>query len=178
MRRIMLLVFVAVSLVSIDALAADFSVAMTTDSMGVFRWSINGQLSPTLTLTRGQTYTFEIQAPGHPFDIKTAQVTGTADQFVTGVTGEGTTSGTLTFVVPTDPTTPPLFYQCEVHITMTGVIQLVAPPPVPAAGGLALGILALVLGAGGFALVRLRGAGAEPRLGTSCSRGRSRRSSA
>jgi len=157
MRRIAAIIFATISLASVDALAADFAVQMTTDAMGDFRWSINGQLSPTLTLTRGQTYTFAVQAPGHPFDIKTARVTGTLDQFTTGVTGEGTTSGTLTFVVPTDPSTPPLFYQCEVHSTMTGVIQLVAPPPAaPATGGLALGFLTLVLGASGYAFVRSR----------------------
>lgn len=159
MRKVGLLLFAAISLVSGNALAADFTVRMTTDGMGVFRWSINGQLSPTLTLARGQTYTFDVQAPGHPFDIKTAQVTGTADQFTTGVTGEGTTAGTLTFAVPTDPTTPPLFYQCEVHSSMTGVIQLVtAPPPVPGAGAFGLGLMGLAVGVGGFLALRQRGA--------------------
>lgn len=35
---------------------------------------INGQRNPTLQLVRGQTYTFAINAVGHPFWIKTAQV--------------------------------------------------------------------------------------------------------
>jgi hypothetical protein len=152
MRSIGLAALVATTLVSANALAADFSVQGTFPT-----WTINGQANPTLTLTRGQTYTFDVQAPGHPFDIKTAQVTGTADQFTTGVTGEGVTSGTLTFVVPTDPTTPPLFYQCEVHSSMTGVIQLVNAAPAPSGTRWTLAALMLALGAAGFIAFRRKG---------------------
>jgi hypothetical protein len=157
MRFVGVVVFIAFALVSTNALAADFTVRMGTDTMGTFRWSVNGQLNPALTLTRGKTYTFDVQAPGHPFDIKTAQVTGTASQFTTGVTGESTTSGTLTFVVPTDPSTPPLFYQCEAHATMTGVIQLAAPAPALPAGPWLVGLLALALGGVGLGAMRKRG---------------------
>jgi hypothetical protein len=135
------------------ALGADFNVSMGTDSGGVFRWVINGQISPTLTLTPGTTYTFAVSAPGHPFDIKTAQVTGTADQFP-GVTGQGTTSGTLTFAVPQNPPSE-LFYQCEVHSTMTGPIMFTtAGPTTPAMGTVATWGLLLALSVAGFAMLR------------------------
>jgi hypothetical protein len=148
-------IFGLLSFASKEAWAADFTVSMGTNSSGQFVWDINGQFNPTLNLLRGHTYTFAIQAPGHPFDIKTAQVTGTADQFNTGVSAQGVTNGTMTFTVPTDPTTPPLFYQCEVHSTMTGALTLVSPPA-PTAGPWAIGILALGLGIGGFFAVRAR----------------------
>jgi hypothetical protein len=153
MRRARVLAFTAFAaavFASARASAADFNVTMTTDSGGHFVWSVNGQINPQLTLTRGTTYTFQVQAPGHPFDIKTAQVTGTGSQYP-GVTGQGVTSGTLTFPVPTDPNAAPPFYQCEVHATMTGVIQLASATAAPALGpwGSALLSLAfLVAGAG------------------------------
>ena len=37
--------------------------------------------NPTLTLYRGNTYKFEIDALGHPFYIKTSKSTGTANQY-------------------------------------------------------------------------------------------------
>lgn len=39
---------------------------------------------------------------GHPFLIKTTQITGTANTYSTGVTNNGASNGTLTFVVPTN----------------------------------------------------------------------------
>jgi hypothetical protein len=154
MRYVWIAVFALLTLATRDAWAADFTVTVTTNGSGQLVWSINNQLNPTLTLVRGNTYTFDVQAANHPFDIKTAQVTGTADRFDTGVTGQGVTNGTLTFAVPTDPTTPPLFYQCEVHGTMTGVLSLVAPAPT--AGPWAVAVLAFGLALGGFLALRAR----------------------
>jgi hypothetical protein len=137
----------AVTFVSADALAADFTVTPNFPN-----WSINGQNNPPLTLVRGHTYTFAVNAPGHPFDIKTAPVTGTGMQFNTGVTGQGATNGTLTLIAPTDPSTSQLFYQCEVHSSMTGTIALVAPSPVGPPWTVAL--LAVALAGLAFAGVR------------------------
>jgi hypothetical protein len=118
-------------------------------------WTINGQFNPTLTLVRGQTYTFNVNGPGHSFYIKTvAGVTGTADAWNEGVTNNGVVTGTLTFSVPADALAT-LFYQCGVHSAMTGTIQVVDPPtPVPTAGGIYGVVLALALG--GFGLVATR----------------------
>jgi len=91
---------------------------------GSSAYVINGQSNPTLTLTEGETYTFNINAPGHPFWIKTVNSTGTGNAYNDGVTNNGIASGTITFVVPTGaPTT--LFYNCQFHSSMFGTINIV-----------------------------------------------------
>ena len=101
--------------------------SFTVSPVGSSAYNISGTNNPTLTLTRGVTYTFNISASGHPFYIKTLQSTGTGNAFNTGVTGNGMTSGTLTFTVPdTAPNT--LFYDCANHIAMTGTINIVSAP--------------------------------------------------
>jgi hypothetical protein len=79
-----------------------------------------GALNAPITLCRGSTYTFSINAPGHPFYIRLETGVG----FDNGVTGNYTAVGNLVFSVPSDaPST--LFYQCDVHELMTGPIFIV-----------------------------------------------------
>ena len=87
-------------------------------------FTINGTNNPTLTLQRNQTYTFTIsETSNHPFYIMSVQGTNTANAFTSGVTGNGTTNGTLTFSVPVSaPNT--LYYNCSIHAGMTGVINI------------------------------------------------------
>jgi predicted lipoprotein with Yx(FWY)xxD motif len=80
--------------------------------------------NPEIELERGKTYEFNVNAPGHPFLIKTNQSTGTADTFDDGVTNNGASTGTITFVVPQNAPDV-LFYNCEFHGTMTGRIRIV-----------------------------------------------------
>lgn len=83
----------------------------------------NSDDDPTIYLHRGQTYHFAVNAVGHPFYIKTAQTTGTTDQFTSGVTNNGADQGTITFTVPHDaPAT--LYYICSVHSGMSGTINI------------------------------------------------------
>jgi hypothetical protein len=97
----------------------------TVTNSGASAYTINSSSNPTLTLQRGGTYTFNINASGHPFWIKTSQVTGTGSAYNTGVTNNGTDSGTITFTVPEDaPST--LYYICQFHGSMTGTINVVA----------------------------------------------------
>lgn len=85
---------------------------------------IDETANPTLTFCRGSTYTFAVNASGHPFYIKTVQSTGTANAYNTGVTGNGSDTGNVTFVV--DSTAPStLFYDCSIHAAMAGVINIV-----------------------------------------------------
>ncbi len=92
---------------------------------GSISYIINGSSNPDLTLTRGQTYTFNINATGHPFWIKTSQVTGTDSSYNNGVTNNGRDSGTLTFTVPNDaPST--LFYICQFHSSQVGRIIIIS----------------------------------------------------
>jgi len=92
-------------------------------------WRIDGATNPTLNLIRGQTYTFNINASGHPFWIKTVNSTGTANAYSNGVTGNGTEVGTLTFVVPLNAPAS-LHYNCEFHPSMNGAINVADPVPV------------------------------------------------
>jgi len=97
----------------------------TVTNYGSSAYTINSASNPTLTLQRGGTYTFNVSAATHPFWIKTAQTTGTGNAYNTGVTGNGTASGTITFTVPNDaPST--LYYICQLHSLMKGTINIVA----------------------------------------------------
>jgi hypothetical protein len=86
-------------------------------------YTINGGNNPNLTLQRGVTYTFNLNVAGHPFYIMTVQGTDTTYAFTNGVSGNGTTNGTMTFFVPqAAPST--LYYDCSNHTAMTGVINI------------------------------------------------------
>tara|TARA_B100000809_G_scaffold242759_1_gene267146 strand:+ start:4318 stop:5481 length:1164 start_codon:yes stop_codon:yes gene_type:complete len=79
--------------------------------------------NPDFTFRRGSTYTFNVNISGHPFYINTVQGTGTANTYNSGVTNNGAVSGTITFTIPTDaPNT--LYYNCEFHGSMTGIINV------------------------------------------------------
>jgi hypothetical protein len=107
--------------------------AQTTNAVaavGSSAYRIGGTNNPALTLTRGRTYVFNLSASGHPFWIKTARITGTGSAYNNGVTGNGRSTGQLTFVVPIDaPST--LYYICEFHSPMTGTLNIIDPPVPP-----------------------------------------------
>jgi hypothetical protein len=85
--------------------------------------ALNNVTNADFTLERGKTYTFQVNAPGHPFLIKSVQGTGTANAYNNSITNNGVASGEITFTVPADaPNT--LFYNCEFHGSMTGVITI------------------------------------------------------
>jgi hypothetical protein len=90
---------------------ADFSVTSPGSS-----YTINGQTSdPTLTLVRGQTYTFSISTSTvHPFRINS-----------TGVVNNNISSGTITFAVPLVASN--YIYECSIH-HFFGRIVTVDPP--------------------------------------------------
>lgn len=96
----------------------------TITNNGTGNYVINSQVNPTLNLVRGQTYTFNINASGHPFWIKTALSLGdTADVYNNGVGNNGDDNGIIDFTVPLDaPDT--LYYNCQYHTTMRGTINI------------------------------------------------------
>ena len=104
-----------------------FNVSNSGTSAYIFTGNgLSNNSNPSLTLTKGVTYTFIINATGHPFWINQTQGTGTSNAYSSGVTGNGTASGTITFTVPNDaPAT--LFYNCQIHASMTGTITIVSP---------------------------------------------------
>ena len=98
---------------------ADEIVKFTTH--GAPAYFVNDQQNPELSLKRGNIYQFEMNTPGHPLWIKTNESPGTDNAYASGVTGNGTDKGTITFVVPKDAPVA-LFYNCQYHIVMHGKI--------------------------------------------------------
>ena len=86
---------------------------------------IDGANNPTLTLVRGQTYFFTVNATGHPFWIQTVSGGYSAGNvYNTGVTNNGTASGGITFTVAAGaPST--LYYYCQFHSSMGGTISII-----------------------------------------------------
>jgi plastocyanin len=102
------------------------SIAVQNVGASDYNFTVKGVQAndPTLTLERGKTYEFDVSAQGHPFWIKTDQVTGSSNQYNEGITNNGLSSGKLTFAVPSDaPST--LYYICQIHGNMTGIIKIV-----------------------------------------------------
>ena len=85
---------------------------------------VNGQNNPVLNLITGNHYTFNISAPSHPFYIQTSAVSFNAGNvYNTGITNNGTGSGTLTFSVSAGaPST--LYYVCSIHGGMGNQINI------------------------------------------------------
>jgi hypothetical protein len=148
MHRLSFATILAIVLFALPAQAADFTVT----PLCCATWIINGQSSPPLSLVRGKTYAFDVNAPDHPFFIKTAPVNGNGSTWDEGVTNNGLETGTLSFTVPADaPST--LFYQCGIHSAMTGTIQ-VTSLSVPATGAYATALLAMALYSAGLLVLR------------------------
>lgn len=77
--------------------------------------------NPTLLLSRGKVYKFNVNASGHPFYIKTVNSTGNGSQYNDGVTNNGAETGLITFQVPNHAPSV-LHYNCSVHASMNGRI--------------------------------------------------------
>ena len=79
--------------------------------------------NPTLTLQRGKTYKFNLNASGHPFRIQST--TGTSGTLVTnGVENNTAAVGTIYYTV-SDNAPDTLYYQCQVHSAMNGTINVI-----------------------------------------------------
>jgi hypothetical protein len=97
-----------------------------------FGYAINEQDgNPTLTLTRGSNYVFDITTdPSHPFQIASGPNFGDP-AYNDGVSNNNISSGRISFTVPLNaPDT--LYYVCSIHF-FGGVINIVDPssPPAP-----------------------------------------------
>ena len=82
----------------------------------------------TIQLVRGNTYNLVITATGHPFWIQTVPGGHSSSNiYNSGITNNGTESGTIIFVVPNDaPDT--LYYACQFHSSMQGTITITGAP--------------------------------------------------
>ena len=87
---------------------------------------IDGIEGRELFLKRNETYTFNVNAPGHPFYFTHGDPVGgpSGTPFTDGVVGAPTQSGTVTFT-PNGSTPSPLYYACQSHTNMGWRIHIV-----------------------------------------------------
>ena len=83
---------------------------------------LNSADDPTIYLARGQTYEFNLNASGHPFQIQTSSGGyNSGNVYTTGITNGGASVGVIRFEVPfSAPNT--LYYVCQNHSNMAGTI--------------------------------------------------------
>ena len=91
------------------------------------KYFLDGTQAKSLKFKKGYTYYFDSSdssTNSHPFFIGTTSGGGNYDgEYTSGVTNSRTTTGTLTFVVPSDaPST--LYYNCGNHSGMGGTITV------------------------------------------------------
>lgn len=98
----------------------------SVSNSGASAYVIDGSNNPALTLVRGRSYVFDVNAPGHPFLIKTQKVAGSGSTYNGGVTGNGLAVGQITFTVPMNAPNQ-LFYICQFHGSMAGNLNIVDP---------------------------------------------------
>jgi len=120
--------FLAVTTTPTTILKNEGSSAGTTivvTNSGASAYVVGGSNNATLNLTRGATYTFQVNAVGHPFWIQTSSGAYNAANVVTsGIRNNGIELGYITFQVPADaPNT--LYYVCQNHSAMAGTINVV-----------------------------------------------------
>tara|TARA_B100001250_G_scaffold142911_1_gene122287 strand:- start:243 stop:1526 length:1284 start_codon:yes stop_codon:yes gene_type:complete len=101
------------------SIAATFDIA----NNGAQDFIVLGKNDPTIILERGKTYEFKVDAPGHPFLIKSIQSTGNSDLYSEGVTNNGASNGIIKFTVPNDAPGI-LYYNCQFHLSMAGEIRI------------------------------------------------------
>jgi hypothetical protein len=102
------------------------STTYAVTNSGASAYVIDGQSNPLLELVRGQTYVFDVDAPGHPFWIKDQAVTGTGGAYNDGVSNNGASNGKIEFTVPMDAPDQ-LVYICQFHGSMLGDFDIVDP---------------------------------------------------
>ena len=99
----------------------------TVTNSGTGAYVVAAVNNPTFNLVKGNTYTFVINASGHPFWIQSASgAYSSGNIYSTGTTNLGTDNGTITWTIPLNaPNT--LYYACQFHSSMQGTINLVDP---------------------------------------------------
>jgi hypothetical protein len=100
------------------------NLTLNVTNSGTSTYLIAGASNPTLTLYRGVTYYFNINATGHPFYIQTVSGAYSAGNvYTSGVTAGGLAVGTITFTVPLDAPSN-LYYVCQNHSAMNGAFLI------------------------------------------------------
>ena len=96
----------------------------TVTASGSSSYVIDGSNNPTLNLLRGFTYTFNVNASGHPFWIQTISgQRSPINVYSSGITNGGASVGTILFTVPYNAPSI-LYYVCQFHSSMAGIIRI------------------------------------------------------
>jgi hypothetical protein len=102
-----------------------FPTTFTVTNSGASSFIINGVANDNITLVRGQTYIFNINAIGHPFWIQSVPAPySPGDVYNVGIINNGTDSGVIQWTV--DQSAPStLYYVCQFHSSMAGTISII-----------------------------------------------------
>src|SRR5258705_2181945 len=153
-KPLIVVAFVVVSILGMTRRASAGAPDCIVTTSGASAYVINGQPNnPGITLTRGHVYIFELSslvASNHPIAIQTGQGIGNGNLGK----NEGVTFPDglhMQFAVPGSAAST-LYYQCQVHDVMTGVITIVGTP-VPATTDVTRGVLGFGLALLGAALL-------------------------
>ena len=98
----------------------EFGVTNSGASAYTFSGAASGD-NPTITLERGKTYRFDVNASGHPFAIR---VSSGGSAYTNGIENANAQVGAIYFTVPDDAPNS-LVYQCTVHASMVGTINII-----------------------------------------------------
>jgi hypothetical protein len=98
----------------------EFGVTNSGASAYTFSGAATGN-NPTITLERGKTYRFDVNASGHPFAIR---VSNGGSAYTNGIENANAQVGAIYFTVPDDAPNS-LVYQCTVHSSMVGTINVI-----------------------------------------------------
>ena len=76
---------------------------------------------PTLKVNAGNDIVFNVNAPGHPFFLKTNTGVGSDNQ-IDDVTNNGSENATISWTVPSGSSGITFYYACSLHASMYGSI--------------------------------------------------------
>ena len=91
------------------------------------KYYLDGTSTKSINLKKGNTYYFDLShssTNSHPFFISTSSSGGNYnDEYTSGITNSRETTGTLTFVIPSNLSSN-LYYNCGAHSGMGGLITI------------------------------------------------------
>jgi plastocyanin len=105
---------------------ATSGILFSVSNSGSGAYVINGSSNPTLTVIRGMRYILSVNASGHPFWIQTVSGAYSGGNIYSNssIVNNGEDVGNIIWEVAFDtPTT--LYYACQYHSSMQGVINVV-----------------------------------------------------
>jgi hypothetical protein len=118
-----MIIFFLFFIACVEACTTPLTLHVTNNAATAYNFTEYG-MNPSLVLVKGLSYTFVLSAPGNPFWINTIQGP-TASSNAFGVTNNGATQGSVVLDISTTYNTSMLFYNCQFHAAMTGIITII-----------------------------------------------------